>query len=129
MPENKSIYNELWHTGCCGQGKECWCREIRTTTGREVLSGACLSMREAHYLVQLHNRSTGLSKGRGKISTPKDSSVHDQLWRTVCCHVGKNCWCRRIHTKSGKKVLGTGWVGKELVMYMVKLHNQSVRGD
>jgi len=58
---------------------------------------------------------------------PEEQSVFDVPWRTRCCHVGRKCWCREIRTYKGKMVLPEGCVGKELVMYVVKLHNESVR--
>ena len=127
MPNKTSVYDELWKTKYCGQGKECWCRAVFTKSGREVLSGAHLGKILASYLVRLHNRSLKPSKYLKEVRTPKNSSVHDKLWRTICCHVGKGCWCREIYTRSGKAVLYEGCLGKELVFYLVKLHNKSVR--
>jgi len=127
MPKSQSVYDESWHTSCCSEGKECWCREIFTKSGHEVLSAARLDKELAYYLVRLHNKSLYPSKHQKEVRTPKNSSVHDKLWRTGCCHVGKDCWCREIFTKSGKEVLGGGWVGRELVLYLVKIHNKSIR--
>ena len=45
-------------------------------------------------------------------------------WEVRPCHMGEGCWCRTIFTVTDKEILGEGCIHKELVEYLVFLHNR-----
>ena len=50
------------------------------------------------------------------------------LWKTVSCKErGDKCWCRGIKAETGKIVVFSGKIRKELAEFIVKEHNELLR--
>lgn len=54
-------------------------------------------------------------------------ALYKKKWKTVICPQGSKCWCRGAETVDGEEVAPYGWTQKEIITYLVKLHNRSLK--
>jgi len=52
----------------------------------------------------------------------------DIKWKVEPCGVGKKCWCRTIVTVNNEDVIDAGRIDNDFAKYVVKLHNQYIKG-